>query len=188
MAPGSRDVDPPAAGSPTIRPTASRRSRSRPELETLTFHPRPDADGLVARLGTGTLVPPHPADADRVTPGEAWACTLATGPGGGTVARLVARVEPAGDGTPTDERDPDASPASAGPDDPGAGGEAPSHPPTSPSPTKSPGTGGAPRLGPEQRERLERRRRELIQREEMLEAQLEEVRQRILDVDEMLGT
>lgn len=167
------------------------RSPSRPELETLTFHPRPDADGLVARLGTGTLVPPHPADAERVTPGEAWACTLAEGPGGGIVARLVARVEPARDGTPDAETEPhpsardppeDAPDASEG----DAGGEA-SHPPRTASPPSAEGAGGTSRLGPDQRERLERRRRELVQREEMLEAQLEEVRQRILDVDEMLG-
>jgi hypothetical protein len=158
------------------------RTPSNPELETLTFHPRPDADGLVARLGTGALVPPHPSDADRVTPGEAWACTLAEGPGGDTVARLVARVEPAPRGTPESDADPDPS----RPSEPGAGGEAPSHPSSRSSSAAHAGPGPGD-LRPDEREQLERRREELRQREEMLEAQLEEIRERLLDLDEMLG-
>lgn len=170
--------DAPPADDPRSPATRPARAPDNPELETLTFHPRPEADGLVARLDDGLLVAPHPADADRITPGEAWACTLTRGPAGSTVARLVARVEPA------PRASHDASQADAptqGADGAGraAGDEAPSH-----GPGATPGPG---RLHPDERDQLERRRQELRQREEMLEAQLQEVRQRLLDLDEMLG-
>lgn len=162
---------------PTHRPPSTQRRR--PEVETLAFHPRPDADGgLVARLDNGVLVPPHPADADRVTPGEAWTCTLAEGPDGDTVARLVARVEPAP--PPLDEEAGDSGDSDAdgaGPDTRGALAS------SSRSRHRDP---AGPDLHPGEREQLERRRQELRQRAELLLAQLEEVHDRLGDVEDAL--
>lgn len=146
--------------------------RRRPEVETLAFHPRPTSDGgLVARLDNGVLVPPHPADADRVTPGEAWTCTLAEGPDGDTVARLVARIEPAPPPLDEEAGDGDAEVRGA---------------PASPSSRARHRDPGGPDLHPGEREQLERRRQELRQRAELLLAQLEEVHDRLGDVEDAL--